>query len=54
MLAYNDLPSPKELIMPACATQKKIADQTSISNLFLPIPDTDLREFLEEVDALAR
>jgi IS5 family transposase len=54
MLAFNDLTLLKELNMPACATQKKIADHTSISNLFLPIPDTDFREFLEEVDELAR
>ena len=40
--------------MPACATQKTIADQPSISNLFLPVPDTDFRDFLEEVAELAR
>ena len=40
--------------MPACATQKMIADEPTISNLFLPVPDTDLRDFLDEVDDLAR
>jgi len=38
--------------MPACATQNTIAEQSSISNLFLPVPDTDFREFLEEVEKL--
>jgi len=40
--------------MPACATRGKIAEETPISNLFLPIPDTDFRDFLEEVEELAR
>ena len=40
--------------MPACATQKTIADQPTMSNLFLPVPDTDFRDFLDEVDELAR
>ena len=40
--------------MPACATQKTIADQPPISNLFLPVPDTDFRDFLDEVEELAR
>ena len=40
--------------MPACATQNTPADQSPISNLFLPVPDTDFREFLEEVEKLGR
>jgi len=40
--------------MPACATQEKITDQPAISNLFLPVPDTDFRDFLEEVDEVVR
>ena len=40
--------------MPACATQKKIADSRAINNLFLPVPDTDFHDFLDEVDELAR
>jgi len=40
--------------MPACATQKTIADQPPISNLFLPVPDTDFRDFMDEVEELAR
>jgi len=33
---------------------KTIADQATIRNLFLPLPDTDFREYLAEVDDLAR
>ena len=40
--------------MPTCATQEKIADSREINNLFLPVPDTDFRDFLDEVDELAR
>lgn len=40
--------------MPACATQKTIADAAPISNLFLPVPDTDFRGYLDEVAELAR
>ena len=40
--------------MPACATHKKVAQPVPVSNLFLPVPDTDLRAFLEEVAELAR
>jgi hypothetical protein len=40
--------------MLACATQKTIADQPTNGNLFLPVPDTDFRDFLDEVDKLAR
>ncbi len=35
--------------MLACTTQKTITDQPAISNLFLPVPDTDFRDFLDEV-----
>jgi len=54
MLAFNYLTLPKELTMPACATPKTIADQATIRNLFLPVPDTDFRDYLAEVDDLAR
>jgi len=54
MLVFNNLTLLKELSMPACATQETIADPPSISNLFLPVPDTDFREFLDEVAELAR
>ncbi len=40
--------------MPACATQKIITDQPTICNLFLQVPDTDFRDFLDEVEELAR
>jgi hypothetical protein len=53
MLVFNNFQPRKELSMPACATQRTIANQPAISNLFLPVPDTDLRDFLDEVDELA-
>jgi len=31
-----------------------LAETTTICNLILPVPDTDFREFLDEVDELAR
>jgi transposase, IS5 family len=40
--------------MSACATPETIAETTTICNLILPVPDTDFREFLDEVDELAR
>jgi hypothetical protein len=40
--------------MTACATQGKIDDSVCVGNLILPVPDTDFREFLVEVDGLAR
>jgi len=40
--------------MPACTTQMTIACEPTIINLFLPVPDTDFRNFLEEVAELAR
>jgi hypothetical protein len=40
--------------MPARATQEKSNDLRCSGNLFLPVPDTDLRDFLDEVDQLAR
>lgn len=40
--------------MTACATPKTIADQPTIGNLFLTVPDTDFRNFLSEVDDLVR
>jgi len=54
MLVFNNFQRRKELSMPACATEQKIADPPTISNLFLPVPDTDFRDFLDEVDELAR
>jgi len=40
--------------MTACATRDKIYENVSVCNLILPVPDTDFRDFLEEVDQLAR
>jgi hypothetical protein len=40
--------------MPACATPKKVGENVCVGNLILPVPDTDFREFLDEVVELAR
>ncbi len=40
--------------MPACATQERLLKRQPVCNLILPVPDTDFRDFLEEVDELAR
>ena len=40
--------------MPACATQETVGENGCVGNLILPMPDTDFREFLDEVVALAR
>ena len=39
--------------MPACATQETIVERFPVGNLILPVPDTDFRDFLDEVDALS-
>ena len=39
--------------MKTCATQNKITDSNPLSNLILPVPDTDFRDFLDEVDEFA-
>jgi hypothetical protein len=38
--------------MPACATHKETTDIPCSGNLILPVPDTDFRDFLDEVDEL--
>ena len=40
--------------MPTCATEEKKSDSTPLSNLIVPVPDTDFRDFLDEVEELAR
>jgi hypothetical protein len=40
--------------MPACATQQTVGENVCVGNLILPVPDTDFREFLDEVENLAR
>lgn len=40
--------------MPTCATQQKLAETAPIYNLILPVPATDFRDFLDEVDKLPR
>jgi IS5 family transposase len=44
----------KELNMPACATHKETTGISSFGNLILPVPDTDFRDYLDEVDELVR
>ena len=39
--------------MPTCATEENKSDKTPLSNLILPVPDTDFRDFLDEVEELA-
>jgi IS5 family transposase len=38
--------------MPTCATPKKTTDIPWPGNLILPVPDTDFRDYLDEVDEL--
>lgn len=40
--------------MTACATRDKIEQNVSVCNLIIPVPDTDFRDFLEEVDKLVK
>ncbi len=40
--------------MPPCATEQKLAEAAPIYNLILPVPDTDFRDYLDEVDELSR
>ena len=39
--------------MPACATKQTLPEIVSVRNLFLPVPDTDFRDFLHEIENLA-
>ncbi len=41
MLVFNNFNLRKDLGMPACATQEKIASPALLSNLFLPVTDTE-------------
>ena len=49
---FNHLISLKKLNMPACATRKETTDIPCSGNLILPVPDTDFRDYLDEVDEL--
>ena len=40
--------------MPACATPRTIVERLPVGNLILPVPDTDFRDFIEEVEELPR
>ena len=53
MLVLNNLLLRKEFNMPTCATEENKSDKTPLSNLILPVPDTDFRDFLDEVEELA-
>ena len=44
----------KELNMPTCAIEEKKSDNTPLGNLILTVPDTDFRDFMDEVKELAR
>ena len=40
--------------MKACATHHNLPFSTPVGNLFLPVPDTEFRDFLEQIDELVR
>ncbi len=40
--------------MKTCETNQHPSDSFSVGNLFLPVPDTDFRDFIEETDDLLR
>jgi IS5 family transposase len=44
----------KESNVPACATHKETTDISCPGNLISPVPDTDFRDYLDEVDELVR
>ena len=52
MLAFNELNLLNTLKTPAAAAPQKISKISSSGNLISPLPDTDLRDFLDEVDEL--
>ena len=51
---FQQLNTTQELDTPARATQNSSTDFPWPSNLILPVPDTDFREFLDEVEQMAR
>ena len=40
--------------MPTCTTQETIPESPLVYNLILPVPDTDFRDFMEEVNYLSK
>lgn len=54
MLNFNGQILLKTLNIPARATQSNSIDLPCPNNLILPVPDTDFRDFLEEVEQLAQ
>ena len=36
--------------MTACATERMLPATVTVGNLFLPLPDTDFREYLDEIE----
>ena len=54
MLASNELTSLNTLKTPAAAAPPKISKISYSGNLISPLPDTDLRDFFDEVDQLVR
>ncbi len=40
--------------MTACATKGKLPETVIVGNLFLPLPETDFRDYLDEIEDLAK
>ena len=40
--------------MTACATKRMLPETVTVGNLFLPLPDTDFRDYLDEIEKLAK
>ena len=40
--------------MTACATERMLPETVTVGNLFLPLPDTDFCEYLDEIEELAK
>jgi len=40
--------------MTACATKRMLSETVTVGNLFLPLPDTDFRDYLDEIEKLAK
>lgn len=53
MLTFKYLNLKKGIRMPTCTTQETILERPIVYNLILPVPDTDFRDFIEEVNDLA-
>ncbi len=54
MLQVKCLNNRRILTMTACATKKILPEKVIVGNLFLPLPDTDFRGYLDEIEELAK